>query len=36
MNHMQFQIRDPQGFAGMLESVMEKGSLPELPFARKA
>ena len=36
MNHMQFQIRDPRGFAGMLESVMEKGSLPELPFARKA
>ena len=36
MNHMQFQIQNPQGFAGMLESVMEKGSLPELPFARKA
>ena len=36
MNHMQFQIQNPQGFAGMLESVMEKGSLPELPFMRKA
>ena len=33
-NHMQFQIRDPEGFAGMLVSIMEKGTLPELPFLR--
>lgn len=34
-NHMQNQIRDPQGFAQMLVSIMETGSLPELPFVRK-
>ena len=34
-NHMQYQIRDPQGFAAMLSAIMEKGCLPELPFARK-
>lgn len=28
-NHMQYQIRDPQGFAEMLRSVMENGTLPE-------
>ena len=33
--HMQYQIRDPQGFARMLVSIMETGSLPELPFVRK-
>ena len=26
-NHMQYQIRDPKGFAGMLDSVIEKGKL---------
>ena len=31
-NHMQYQIRDPEGFAGMLRSVIETDSLPELPF----
>ncbi len=31
-NHMQFQIRDPQGFAAMLEHVIEKNELPALPF----
>lgn len=31
-NHMQYQIRDPQGFAEMLRSVIEKNALPELPF----
>ena len=34
-DHMQYQIRDPQGFARMLVSIMETGSLPELPFVRK-
>ena len=33
-NHMQYQIRDPRGFAGMLRSVIETDSLPELPFMR--
>ncbi len=31
-NHMQYQIRDPQGFGEMLASIMEKNRLPELPF----
>ena len=34
-NHMQYQIRDPQGFADMLVSIMERDSLPELPFVRQ-
>ena len=33
-NHMQYQIRDPKGFAGMLRSVVETDSLPELPFMK--
>ena len=33
-NHMQYQICDPRGFAGMLRSVIETDSLPELPFMR--
>ena len=33
--HMQFQIRDPKGFAAMLTSIVEKDRLPELPFLRK-
>ena len=33
-NHMQYQIRDPQGFAKMLGTVIEKDSLPELPNLR--
>lgn len=28
-DHMQYQIRDPQGFAEMLRSVMDNGALPE-------
>ncbi|WP_455719412.1 hypothetical protein [Agathobacter sp.] len=32
-NHMQYQIKEPDGFAGMLETVIETGRLPELPFA---
>ncbi len=34
-NHMQFQIRDPEGFAAMLRSVMEENQLPELPFLKE-
>ncbi len=33
-NHMQYQIRDPEGFAEMLRSVIENDRLPELPFLR--
>lgn len=28
-NHMQYQIQNPQGFADMLRSIMEKNALPE-------
>ena len=31
-NHMQCQIRDPKGFAGMLEKMLKENKLPELPF----
>ena len=34
-NHMQYQIREPEGFARMLENIIEKNALPELPFLRK-
>ena len=34
-DHMQYQIRDPRGFAGMLVSIMERGRLPERIFAEK-
>lgn len=30
-NHMQYQIRDPQGFAALLRSVAEQGTLPKIP-----
>ena len=30
-NHMQYQIRDPQGFAALLRSVAEWGALPKIP-----
>ena len=30
-DHMQYQIRDPQGFAKQLRSIMEQDTLPELP-----
>lgn len=33
-NHMQYQIKDPAGFAAMLTSIMECGKLPALPFLR--
>ena len=31
-NHMQYQIREPEGFARMLEMIIETGSLPNLEF----
>lgn len=34
-DHMQYQIRDPKGFAGLLVSVIEQNRLPELPFLRE-
>lgn len=33
-NHMQYQIRDPQGFAKMLDSIIEKNEIPTLPFLK--
>ncbi len=33
--HMQYQIRDPKGFADMLCCIIEEDRLPELPFIRK-
>ncbi len=33
-DHMQYQIRDPQGFAELLISIMEADTLPKLPFIR--
>lgn len=34
-NHMQYQIRDPEGFSRMLETVIRENRLPDLPFLRK-
>ena len=34
-NHMQYQIRDPKGFAEMLAYIDEHDRMPELPFIRK-
>ena len=31
-NHMEYQIRDPEGFARMLLSIMSGNGIPELPF----
>ncbi len=33
-NHMQYQIRDPKGFAEILVSVIEENELPQRPFLR--
>ena len=33
-DHMQYQIRNPKGFAEMLRSVIEKNQLPKLPFLK--
>ena len=32
--HMQYQIRDPKGFAKMLAYITEHGCMPEIPFIR--
>ena len=32
--HMQYQIRDPKGFAEMLVHIAERDCMPELPFIR--
>ena len=32
---MQYQIRDPQGFAATLDRIIEQNELPPLPFLRK-
>ena len=34
-NHMQYQIRDPKGFAEMLTYIAEHDGMPKLPFIRK-
>lgn len=34
-NHMQYQIRNPQGFAKMLYLIMEEDRLPKLPFLKE-
>lgn len=31
-NHMQYQIRNPRGFADLLRRIMEENKLPSLPF----
>lgn len=33
-NHMQYQIRDPKGFAIMLKTIIEENHLPDLPFLK--
>ena len=34
-NHMQYQIRDPHGFAEMLRKIMENNIMPEMPFLQE-
>ncbi len=34
-DHMQYQIRDPKGFAEMLASIAVHDDMPKLPFIRK-
>ena len=34
-DHMQYQIRNPQGFADLLRCIVEQNTLPELPFLSK-
>ncbi len=34
-NHLQYQIRDPEGFAVMLRSLIEENRLPKLPFLKQ-
>ena len=35
-NHMQYQIKDPKGFAAMLEAVVDENKIPEMPFVRRS
>ncbi len=34
-NHMQYQIRDPKGFAEMMTYIAKCGGMPKLPFIRR-
>ena len=34
-DHMQYQIRDPKGFAEMLTYIVAHDGMPKLPFIRK-
>ena len=34
-NHMQYQIRDPQGFAQMLDYIVQNNEMPHLSFLRE-
>ena len=34
-NHMQYQIRDPKGFAELLRFIVNNGKMPELPFYKE-
>ena len=34
-DHMQYQIRDPKGFAAMLVYIAQHDCMPKLPFIRK-
>ncbi len=34
-NHMQYQIKDPKGFADMLRYIIENDSMPPLPFLKQ-
>ncbi len=36
INHMQYQIRDPKGFAALLDSIIRQNRLPQLPFFKEA
>ena len=31
-NHMEYQIKDPAGFANMLRSIIENDRLPDISF----
>ena len=35
MDHMEYQIREPRGFAGLLRSIVEGNALPPLPFLKE-
>ena len=34
-NHMQYQIRDPKGFAEMMTYIAKCDDMPKLPFIRR-